>query len=131
MRICTGIEYDRDHCRVEKMGCVGCCYYNEKEKKIDNLDKGKMLTLPDNRKYIPVSLVEKNIEDLNKKEQELQNSISTEEKEEYSDTNISFLLMDIEIRRSTLQALLKGGENEQKVSKCANCKSNKTNRRCG
>lgn len=110
MRICTGIEYDRDHCRVEKMGCVGCYYYNEKEKKIDNLDKGKMLTLPDNRKYIPVSLVEKNIEDLNKKEQELQNSISTEEKEEYSDTNISFLLMDIEIRRSTLQALLKGGE---------------------
>ena len=46
MRICTGIEYDRDHCRVEKMGCVGCYYYNEKEKKIDNLDKGKMLTLP-------------------------------------------------------------------------------------
>lgn len=34
-----------------------------------------------------------------------------EEGEEYSDANISFLLMDIEIRRSTLQALLRGGKN--------------------
>ena len=33
MRICTGTEYDKDYCRVEKMGCVGCCYYNEKEDK--------------------------------------------------------------------------------------------------
>ena len=56
--------------------------------------------------YIPVSLVEETIEELNKEEQELQNSISDEEREEYSDANISFELMDIEIRRSVLQELL-------------------------
>lgn len=31
---------------------------------MDNLDKSKTFALPDSRKYIPVSLVEKNIEDL-------------------------------------------------------------------
>lgn len=51
---------------------------------------------------IPISLVEEKIEELNRKEQELQNSISDEEREEYSDANISFELMDIEIRRSIL-----------------------------
>ena len=55
---------------------------------------------------IPVSLVEEKIEELDKKEKELQNSISDEEREEYSDANISFELMDIEIRRSVLQELL-------------------------
>lgn len=79
---------------------------------MDNLEESKTLTLPDIKKYIPVSVVEKNIEDLNKEEQELQDSISDEEREEYSDANISFLLMDIEIRRSTLQSLLKGDKND-------------------
>ena len=55
---------------------------------------------------IPVSLVEEKIEKLNRKEQELQNSISDEEREEYSDANISFELMDIEIKRSILEELL-------------------------
>lgn len=55
---------------------------------------------------IPTSLVKEEIEELNKKEQELQNSISDEEREEYSDASISFELMDIEIRRSVLQELL-------------------------
>ena len=55
---------------------------------------------------IPVSLVEETIEELNKQEQKLQDSISDEEREEYSDANISFELMDIEIRRSVLQELL-------------------------
>lgn len=55
-----------------------------------------------NEDCIPVSLVE----ELDKEEQELQNSISDEEREEYSDANISFELMDIEIRRSVLQKLL-------------------------
>lgn len=59
---------------------------------------------------IPKSLVEEKIEELNKKEQELQNSISDEEREEYSDANISFALMDIEVRRSVLQDLLERGE---------------------
>ena len=45
------------------------------------------------------------IEELNEEEQELQNSISDEEREEYSDANISFKLMDIEIRRGVLQEL--------------------------
>lgn len=26
---CTGNDYDRDHCEVEKMGCEGCGYYKE------------------------------------------------------------------------------------------------------
>ena len=59
-----------------------------------------------NKNYIPVSLVEEKIEELNKKEKELQNSISDEEREEYSDANISYQLMDIEIKRSVLQELL-------------------------
>lgn len=63
--------------------------------------------------YIPVSLVEETIEELNKKEQELQNSISDEEREEYSDANISFELMDIEIRRSVLQELLEENSTEK------------------
>lgn len=50
---------------------------------MDNLDKSKTFVLQDSRKYIPVSLVEKNIEDLNKEEQEIQDSISDEEREEY------------------------------------------------
>ena len=46
------------------------------------------------------------IEELNNQEQELQNSITEEEREEYSDANISFQLCDIEIRREVLQELL-------------------------
>ena len=61
-----------------------------------------------NLESIPTSLVEETIEELNKEEQELQNRISDEEREEYSDANISFELMDIEIRRRVLQELLKG-----------------------
>ena len=55
---------------------------------------------------IPKSKVEEEIDKLNKKEKDLQNSISDEEREEYSDANISFDLMDIDIRRETLQSLL-------------------------
>lgn len=29
MRRCTGTEYDREHCQVEKMTCEGCYYYKE------------------------------------------------------------------------------------------------------
>ena len=55
---------------------------------------------------IPTQKIIEKIEELNRKEQELQNSISKEEREEYSDANISFLLCDIEIRREVLQELL-------------------------
>ena len=46
------------------------------------------------------------IEELDKQEEDLQNSISDEEREEYSDANISWKLMDIQIRREVLQSLL-------------------------
>lgn len=55
---------------------------------------------------IPIQKVKDKIEELNKKEQELQNSVSNEEREEYSDANISWNLMDIEIRREVLQELI-------------------------
>ena len=57
---------------------------------------------------IPVQKVKDKIEELNKKEQKLQNSISDEEREECSDAAISFDLMDINIRREALQELLEG-----------------------
>lgn len=63
-----------------------------------------------NFESIPVSLVEEKIEELNKKEQKLQNSISAEEREEYSDANISWDLMDINIKREVLQELIEESE---------------------
>ena len=54
--------------------------------------------------------IKEKIEELNREEIELQNSISEEEREKYSDANISYLLMDIEIKRSVLEELLKGSE---------------------
>lgn len=59
---------------------------------------------------IEIQKIKDKIEELNKKEKELQNSISTEEREEYSDANISWNLMDIEIRREVLQELLESEE---------------------
>ena len=55
---------------------------------------------------IPKQKIKDKIEELDRKEQELQNSITEEEREEYEDANISFLLCDIEIRREVLQELL-------------------------
>ena len=59
---------------------------------------------------VPIQKVKYKIEELNKKEQELQNNISTEEREDYSDANISWELMDINIRREVLQELLEKEE---------------------
>ena len=76
------------------------------ELKADNYELNNRINdLLDN---IPVQKVKDKIKKLNKKEQELQNSISTEEREEYSDANISWNLMDIDIRRTVLQELLEG-----------------------
>ena len=61
-------------------------------------------------KIIPVQKVKDKIEELNKKEQKLQNSISAEEREEYSDANISWDLMDINIKREVLQELIEERE---------------------
>ena len=42
---CTGTGYDIDHCRVEKLGCVGCVHYEEggecNEQKIGKCPKDK------------------------------------------------------------------------------------------
>ena len=49
----------------------------------------------------------KKIEELNEEEKELQNTISDEEREEYSDANIGYGLMVIENKIQVLQELLK------------------------
>ena len=56
--------------------------------------------------YIPIQKIKDRIEKLDKKEQKLQKSISSEEREEYSDANISWSLMDINIRREVLKELI-------------------------
>ena len=60
------------------------------------------------KEVITVQKIKDKIEELNKKEQKLQNSISAEEREEYSDANISWNLMDINIKREVLQDLIEG-----------------------
>lgn len=83
-------------------------YKSEKKMKNEYVKLYQVLLLKEN--VIPVQKVKDKIEELDKKEQELQNSISVEEREEYSDANISWKLMDINIRRETLQKLLEEGE---------------------
>ena len=61
---------------------------------------------------IPIQNIIEKIEELDRKEQELQNSISEEEREEYEDANISYLLCDIEIRREVLKELLQESEDK-------------------
>lgn len=63
-----------------------------------------------NEDCIPKSKVKEKIEKLDKEEQDLQNSISDKEREEYSDAMISWQLCDIEGKRETLQELLEEGE---------------------
>lgn len=58
--------------------------------------------------FISKDKIRDKIKELDKEEQELQNSISEEEREEYSDANISFLLCDIETKRKVLKELLEG-----------------------
>ncbi len=56
--------------------------------------------------YVSKDKIKAKIDELDKQEEDLQNSISNEEREEYSDANISWELMDIQIRREVLQSLL-------------------------
>ena len=58
---------------------------------------------------IPIQKIQDKLEELDKQEQELQNSITEEEREKYEDANISYLLCDIEIRREVLKELLQEG----------------------
>lgn len=82
-------------------------YENALEKTMDKF-------LNDNiaNEFLPKQKIKDKIEELNKKEQKLQNSISAEEREEYSDANISWDLMDINIKREVLQELIE--ESEEK-----------------
>lgn len=61
---------------------------------------------------IPIQKIQDKLEELDKQEQELQNSITEEEREKYEDANISYLLCDIEIRREVLQELLQESEDK-------------------
>ena len=61
---------------------------------------------------IPIQKIQDKLEELDKQEQELQKSITEEEREKYEDANISYLLCDIEIRREVLKELLQ--ESEEK-----------------
>lgn len=58
---------------------------------------------------IPIQKIQDKLEELDKQEQELQNSITEEEREKYEDANISYLLCDIENRREVLKELLQEG----------------------
>ena len=61
---------------------------------------------------IPIQKIQDKLEELDKQEQELQNSIIEEEREKYEDANISYLLCDIEIRREVLKELLQESEDK-------------------
>ena len=55
---------------------------------------------------IPKQVIKDKIDEINREEQELQKSISEEEREEYADANISYLLCDFEIRKEVLRELM-------------------------
>lgn len=48
-KICTGTEYDREHCEVEKRGCSGCGHY--KKRKGEKRDEQKISKYSKNKKY--------------------------------------------------------------------------------
>ena len=79
-------------------------YRSEKKMKNEYIKLYQDLLLKEN--VIPTQNVKDRIEKLDKKEQKLQKSISSKEREEYSDANISWSLMDINIRREVLQELI-------------------------
>lgn len=80
--------------------------YKDLKEELETEQNERLLCHIREKQMIPVQKVEETIEELNKEEQELQDSISNEEREEYSDANISYQLMDIEVKRSVLQELL-------------------------
>lgn len=59
-----------------------------------------------NEMDIPKQVIRDKIEELNREEQELQDNISAEEREKYSDASIGYALSYIEAKRETLQELL-------------------------
>ena len=94
-------ERGQDKARIKEL---------EEANKIFALEGSKVrLSLYIKENYIPIQKIQDKIEELNNQEKELQNSITEEEREEYEDANISFLLCDIEIRREVLKELLQEG----------------------
>ena len=81
-------------------------YISELEE--ENLTQRSQINSAFDNGFIHKDKIRDKIKELDKEEQELQNSISEEEREEYSDANISFLLCDIETKRKVLKELLEG-----------------------
>lgn len=118
----------KEYKKIAELTKISCCIAqncealnNAIKKELENqrLEKEnetlKKLHIQDNNKLdfvmkhcILEQKIKDKIEELNKKEQKLQNSISAEEREEYSDANISWNLMDINIKREVLQDLIEG-----------------------
>ncbi len=118
----------KEYKKIAELTKISCCIAqncealnNAIKKELENqrLEKEnetlKKLHIQDNNKLdfvmkhcILEQKIKDKIEELNKKEQKLQNSISAEEREEYSDANISWDLMDINIKREVLQDLIEG-----------------------
>ena len=78
----------------------------EARKYMFNAETGEISQIPLNNNYISKDKIKAKIEELDKQEQDLQNSISDKEREEYSDASISWELMDIHARREVLKQLL-------------------------
>lgn len=118
----------KEYKKIAELTKISCCIAqncealnNAIKKELENqrLEKEnetlKKLHIQDNNKLdfvmkhcILEQKIKDKIEELNKKEQKLQNSISAEEREKYSDANISWDLMDINIKREVLQDLIEG-----------------------
>lgn len=118
----------KEYKKIAELTKISCCIAqncealnNSIKKELENqrLEKEnetlKKLHIQDNNKLdfvmkhcILEQKIKDKIEELNQKEQKLQNSISAEEREEYSDANISWDLMDINIKREVLQDLIEG-----------------------
>ena len=80
----------------------------EKELMIDGMKEDRRIAVEEIQEqyYVSKDKIKAKIEELDKQEQDLQNSISDEEREEYSDASISWELMDIHTRREVLKQLL-------------------------
>lgn len=102
------LVYNENYFKLQKENEKLKALDSSNSKMIANMSKRHFQDREKIRNSIPIQKIKDKIEELNKKEQELQNSVSNEEREEYSDANISWNLMDIEIRREVLQELLEG-----------------------
>lgn len=71
------------------------------------------------KQFIPKSKIKEKIEELDKEEKDLQDNISDEEREEYSDATIGYGLMLIENQRRVLQELMEDKNEFREVFKNA------------